>query len=382
MTSEYSDAETITLDQMSANVSLTIGHPRNRDLLQSWFSTFPNIDVSLNTTSVPADESIDLYIVDDRAAEFAASAIARDKRAAEPVYQPILGILSTGTTNPSDRKTIRQTADVAIEVPIEKASLRWHVRSLLHQRELSKALAERNAEIERSREHLRLLNQILKHDIGNNISTILMGVELLLETGNEASKPHIDRVRRAAEDSVDLIQTAREYAEWLSKPEDRRLNSVPLKPVLAGQLETARLTYPSARFETATEIPDVSVQADDLLSTIFRNLLTNAVIHNDTDEPVVSLSVKVTDEDVVVEIEDNGPGVPDDQKTTIFGEDELGLDSPGTGLGLFFVDSLVSEYEGSVTVEDSSPRGARFSVRFPRGTSIVPDTDEPDPDSQ
>ncbi|ERH06789.1 MAG: histidine kinase-, DNA gyrase B-, and HSP90-like ATPase [Halonotius sp. J07HN4] len=69
---------------------------------------------------------------------------------------------------------------------------------------------------------------------------------------------------------------------------------------------------------------------------------------------------------VTVRVADNGPGVPDDERAEIFGKGETGLDSAGTGLGLYLVKTLVSAYDGSVTVRDNDPEGAVFVVTLSR----------------
>uniref|UniRef100_UPI00260BACAD ATP-binding protein n=1 Tax=Halorientalis sp. TaxID=1931229 RepID=UPI00260BACAD len=64
-------------------------------------------------------------------------------------------------------------------------------------------------------------------------------------------------------------------------------------------------------------------------------------------------------------IADNGPGVPDERKDEIFGRGEKGLESSGTGLGLYLVDTLVDRYGGDVYATDSD-EGAEFVIRLQR----------------
>ena len=71
------------------------------------------------------------------------------------------------------------------------------------------------------------------------------------------------------------------------------------------------------------------------------------------------------EESTTVRVADNGPGIPDTQKETIFGKGEKGLDSPGTGLGLYLVRTLVKQYGGAVWVEDNDPEGSVFVVERP-----------------
>lgn len=102
-----------------------------------------------------------------------------------------------------------------------------------------------------------------------------------------------------------------------------------------------------------TEPPDgLQVSATGLLSSVFRNLLNNAVIHNDTETPEILVDVAVQAETVLVRVADNGPGVPDSRKDEIFGRGEMGLESPGTGIGLYLVDTLVNMYGGEVQITD------------------------------
>lgn len=51
-------------------------------------------------------------------------------------------------------------------------------------------------------------------------------------------------------------------------------------------------------------------------------------------------------------------------KDEIFGKGEKGLESEGTGIGLYLVDQLVSAYNGDVWIEDNKPEGTIFKVKL------------------
>jgi signal transduction histidine kinase len=103
-----------------------------------------------------------------------------------------------------------------------------------------------------------------------------------------------------------------------------------------------------------------------MLGAVFRNLLNNAVQHNDTAEPYVTVACDVDDAVVTVQIADNGPGIPDDQTDSIFEKGNTGIESAGSGIGLYLVATLVDQYDGTVRVDDNQPRGAVFTVQIPR----------------
>ena len=115
------------------------------------------------------------------------------------------------------------------------------------------------------------------------------------------------------------------------------------------------------------------VQATDLLSVVFSNIVSNAIKHSEGAVNVdVRLGCVVRDgeERVRVEIEDDGPGVPDEKKAAIFDRSLMGLTKTvSRGLGLYLVKRLVEDYSGDVWVEDrvdgDSTQGARFVVELP-----------------
>lgn len=98
------------------------------------------------------------------------------------------------------------------------------------------------------------------------------------------------------------------------------------------------------------------------------NLLANAVLHNDSDDPRVVVDIESGDDAVQVTVADNGPGVPDEQREEIFGKGTQGLESSGTGIGLYLVQTLVTGYGGQVWVENGAApdlSGAAFTVELP-----------------
>jgi PAS domain S-box-containing protein len=206
--------------------------------------------------------------------------------------------------------------------------------------------------LEEQRDNLDVLNQVLRHDIRNDIQLITTYAELLeRECDDETGHEYIETILENADHAVELTTLAREMADVMLSVE-RELNQVRLRPVLEGEIEEEQAAHPEATVTAETTIPPVSVQADDMLGSVFRNVLKNAVQHNDKAVPRVAVSTRERDGAVVVRVADNGPGVPDNQKDAIFGKGEKGLDSQGTGIGLYLVKTLVESYGGDIWVED------------------------------
>ncbi len=222
---------------------------------------------------------------------------------------------------------------------------------------------EMERKLHQQRDNLDLLNQTMRHDIRNDLQLILSYGELLEGSVDETEEDYLETLIQRAESAVERTQNARDIAEVMLQA-DTDLEAVPLPAVLHDELKDAQVAFPSASITVEGDVPSVCVEANDMLSSVFRNLFKNAVKHNDKNSPKVSVSTEVDDDTVVVSVADNGPGVPDDEKAAIFGEGEKGLDSQGTGIGLHLVQTLLDTYGGDIWVDDNDPEGAIFRVEL------------------
>ena len=230
---------------------------------------------------------------------------------------------------------------------------------------MSRDVSRRKAYEQRIREQrddLETLNEVLRHDIRNDLQLIQGAAETLNEHVDEEGREFLATVRESADNAVSLTESAGDLAEVMLQS-DGEIGSVSLDRILSEQIDALRATSPEAAV-TVDDVPQVDVRAGELLASVFKNLLTNAVQHNHTAEPRIRIWAEQDDEHVRVHVADNGPGVRDELKDEIFGKGEKGLESPGTGIGLYLVRTLVESYGGSVRVEDNEPDGAVFVVEL------------------
>ena len=224
--------------------------------------------------------------------------------------------------------------------------------------------SRRRAEaLETEREKLELLTRVLRHDIRNDLNVVLPTAGLIEKHGDEETLEYVRKLKRAANEAVELTDTTGTFLETLEADADRGFGPVDFQAVVDEQVERTREKYPNAVVEREP-VPAVRVLADDLFDAVVRNLLTNAIQHNDSETPHVAVRADVEDDSVVLRVADDGPGIPDDRKDEVFGRGERGLESGGSGIGLYLVDSLVADYGGEVWIGDRDPRGAVFAVRL------------------
>ncbi|WP_174590935.1 sensor histidine kinase [Methanocella conradii] len=117
------------------------------------------------------------------------------------------------------------------------------------------------------------------------------------------------------------------------------------------------------------------VVANELIDEIFINLIENSIKHSPVDRPlIIDILQTMAREDgkafIRVTIEDNGPGIPDDEKEKLFTRFYGGKTlAKGKGLGLYLVKTLAENFGGKIKVEDRVPgdytKGVRFIVMLP-----------------
>jgi signal transduction histidine kinase len=131
------------------------------------------------------------------------------------------------------------------------------------------------------------------------------------------------------------------------------------------------------RREFAPDLPAITAFGSEL-NQVWTNLIDNAAYAaSEVEEPVVTLRVVRDGDELVVDVEDNGPGIPEDAKQQIF--DAFYTTKPpgqGTGLGLQITHRIVVlDHRGALEVE-SEPGRTVFRVRLPITQEVDEDVDE------
>jgi PAS domain S-box-containing protein len=216
-------------------------------------------------------------------------------------------------------------------------------------------------------EQLSLLNRIVRHDIRNDMAVINGWTEMLRTDAPPEKREQFDKVLGASEHTVELTKDVRDLIEMLDDEGDElSLESVALDRVVEEEIDRLRSSVDAVEVRVDGEIPTVEVEANALLSSVVGNLLTNAAQHADAATVRVDVDVEVGTETVVLRIGDDGPGIPAPRRDEVFQRGTHGLDSDGSGIGLYLVDTLVDAYGGDVWIEDNDPSGTVFAVELRR----------------
>ncbi len=115
--------------------------------------------------------------------------------------------------------------------------------------------------------------------------------------------------------------------------------------------------------------PDIKVSFDkQALSSVIINLIENAEKYS-PENTKISVSLKVLNNRIYLQVSDQGAGIVDNEKSSIFekfyriGNEET-RKTKGTGLGLFIVKYIVEHHNGKISIKDNTPTGSIFEIIF------------------
>ncbi|MGI5206026.1 sensor histidine kinase [Spirillospora sp. CA-108201] len=201
------------------------------------------------------------------------------------------------------------------------------------------------------------------HDLRNPISGLRTRLEVALGEPDDADwKP---MVRGALRDTRRLNDIVADLLE-LSRLDAR--TPKPVEPVDLAALVRREVGLRAGDVPTRTHLePGVVVRANPVrLSRVLGNLLGNAERHA---ESLIEVTVARDGGDAVVEVSDDGAGIPEEARERVFERfarlsESRVRDPQGTGLGLPIAREIAEIYGGSLRIADS-PAGARFVLRLP-----------------
>jgi signal transduction histidine kinase len=212
-----------------------------------------------------------------------------------------------------------------------------------------------------------LLSAGLAHEIGNPLASIQMICD------NQLRKPIApeikDKFTRIRGQVQHIAGIVRQLVSF-SRPPSHDFELTELQQVIEPALTMAKLSRASKDAEIKVEIPDdipaIPVIRDQL-AQVFLNLFLNAFDAIQQHQGVLRVSAKSTAESVIVEVEDNGPGIDASMQALLFKPFATTKEhGKGTGLGLFVSQGIVQRHGGKITVRSVAGKGTTFEIHLPR----------------
>ncbi|MWV38605.1 PAS domain S-box protein [Natrialba sp. INN-245] len=216
-------------------------------------------------------------------------------------------------------------------------------------------------------QHLKILHRVLRHNLRNDLN-VIGGFAETLEKSLEDDRrgAYAADIVSTTQKLIETSETAKKLAET-TLGDDRSQRPIDLRRLLADVTTELRKEYPASTITVVDPEEESPIPiADCRLRTVLYELVENAIVHTNERESVVEIVVGSTDESVEVDIVDDGPGIPETERTGIFNEKPLTQIDHGSGLGLWLAGLIVDDYGGSLAYKSCVPGGC-VTVTLPRG---------------
>jgi len=248
----------------------------------------------------------------------------------------------------------------------------------------------RHDELLRRNERMATLGTTLAgvaHELNNPLAAIIGFAQLLLKKQWTADdRAALEAINHEAMRSATIV---RDLLALTHRRDGARRVPINLNDIIAYIARTRRYALETmgigCRLELDPALPLVSGDRTQLEQVVL-NLVNNAeqALRPRVDAahgPAVAhvtIRTRRADRDVVLEVEDNGPGIPEGSRTHIWDPFWTTKDEgAGTGLGLTVVHGIVADHCGTIALESAAGVGARFVVRLPVMVKPAPEESAP-----
>lgn len=231
-------------------------------------------------------------------------------------------------------------------------------------------LERQQRELQRSER--RALSGMLASSIGHDINNIL--------TVSNSCVYKMDQSSDLSDEQKKYLQTLRQTNHYLtqlverlmsvgSESVRRQFNKINLNDLIKQAVAYAEIhsEITNAEIQVVTNRQLVVEGQDDLLHQMMFNLILNATQTSGKDTKV-RIELEENNDSAIIEVHDNGPGIPEPEKSKIF-EPFYTTKSTGTGLGLLSVRACIQSHQGKLNIQKSNLGGACFRVYLPKKQS-------------
>lgn len=227
---------------------------------------------------------------------------------------------------------------------------------------------------ERAMEAQRNFVEIVSHESRTPLTALKLRLESI--TDKRKGDPELSRELGLAREEVKRLSALFEKALSLNRldREAIRFEQVYLADAIRAVIHRMEPLFREKGVVLESDIDsEVSIRGDlHAIENLIQSLMENAVFYNERPDKSLRISLKGDPGLVVMGVEDNGPGISENERARIFERFYRGSASgkvPGSGLGLYLAHRLAEAHGGTIQYISLSTGGSRFEVVFPRTES-------------
>ena len=223
-------------------------------------------------------------------------------------------------------------------------------------------------ELTSSWEREKFLHSLLRHDLRNKTQVVQGYFELLEDYDlRDEAEQYLKKAEKAMDEGMEIIEKVR----ILKKAEEEEIEDVRLDRLINEQIEN----WEAEAEENGIEIKEkyhqnnYIVKGGSLLDRVFSNIVENSIQHSEGSKIRIKILENDNNNEYICTIEDNGKGLPKEEKKKILEKGYTTDEERGTGLGMYLSKTLVETYNGDIEVKDSDMGGARFDLHLKKSST-------------
>lgn len=226
--------------------------------------------------------------------------------------------------------------------------------------QMSKDLEEYKSKIIKQ-EKLSTIGELasrLAHDIRNPLTIIKVTIDIIKAKNKNLTADEIKKFEKINDAMYRITHQIDNVLDFI-KGKPLKFTTQSLQKILDSTIQDLP-KYEKIKIET--ESTDTEIECDfEAMKIVLINLIVNAMYAIE-DEGNITIRSEIKDDQVVIEIEDSGPGISDDKLEKIF-EPLFTTKQEGTGLGLASCKSIIKQHGGKISVKNNP---TRFIIELPR----------------
>lgn len=291
----------------------------------------------------------------------------------------MVGTLAWSLIHPDDRKRVKeefnswveeaQSAFDAVEFRVQHIDGSWRWLEAKAKANPEKSgfngylITSREITARKERQQqLELFDRVLRHNIRNDMSVICGAADTIKTNTTDDTKWFATKILEKSEDMLQMTEKQREITKILRENQEK--SECDIRNMLKNLQSKMQSVHPNARI--TLDCPDeVILDVNERFSHALQELVENAIVHNDSDEPTVEITVSLTEEHVSIAVADDGPQIPDMEREVILNPQNRSPLYHGSGLGLWLIKLLVSRSGGKIGFVKTPQPGNTIKIDIP-----------------
>lgn len=214
----------------------------------------------------------------------------------------------------------------------------------------------------RRERQLVVIDHILRHNLRNGLNAVMGHAAFLVDEPTEDVVEHAEVIRQTSEDILETAEKQRDINELFTTP--ARPVAVDVHAFFEDDIEALADTHPEVTVTNRLPEP-LFVRAVPQIEVAICELMDNAAKHAKVEDPFIVIDGAVRSDEVVIEISDDCPPIPETEYRVLTGDAEMDQVYHSTGLGLWLAYWIIDRSDGTIEFDRRDEGGNRATVTLP-----------------